>query len=91
MSEASGVLTSGGLDSAILCVDMLREFRRVFPLYIRGGLRWEEVELASLRRFLAAVRRPGLESLVVLDEPVDVVYGDSLEHKRRERSRCGDP
>ncbi len=75
MSQASAVLTSGGLDSAILCVDMLRDFRTVFPLYIRGGLRWEDVELASLRRFLAAVRRPGLESLVVLDEPIADVYG----------------
>ncbi len=75
ISAASAVLTSGGLDSAILCVDMLRGFRRVFPLYIRGGLRWEDVELASLRRFLTAVERPGLETLVVLDEPVADVYG----------------
>jgi 7-cyano-7-deazaguanine synthase len=68
-------LISGGLDSAILCVEMLREFRRVFPLYIQSGLRWEGVELASLRQFLAAINRPGLESLVVLDEPIAQVYG----------------
>ena len=75
IKETAAVLTSGGLDSAILCVDMLRDFRRVFPLYIRGGLRWEDVELASLRGFLAAVAAAGLESLVVLEEPVAQVYG----------------
>lgn len=73
--NASSVLISGGLDSAILTVELLRDFRRVFPLYIRSGLRWEGVELAWLRQFLAAVDRPGLEGLVVLEEPVADVYG----------------
>jgi 7-cyano-7-deazaguanine synthase len=71
------VLASGGLDSAILCVDLLRGFARVHPLYVRFGLRWEGVELASLRRFLDAVERPGLMPLHVLDEPVADVYGPS--------------
>ncbi len=74
--DSSGVLISGGLDSAILCVEMLHHYRRVVPLYIRSGLRWECAELASLRRFLAAVERPGLDNLVVLEEPIADVYGD---------------
>jgi 7-cyano-7-deazaguanine synthase len=69
------VLVSGGMDSAILCVDLLRQFARVFPIYVRFGLRWEDVELAHLVRFLGAVERPGLGPLVVLDEPVADVYG----------------
>jgi 7-cyano-7-deazaguanine synthase len=69
-------LTSGGLDSAILCVDMLRTFARVCPIYIRCGLSWEAVELASLQAFLNAVRQPGLAELVVLEEPIADVYGD---------------
>ncbi len=69
------VLASGGIDSAILCVDLLRRADRVFPLYIRFGLRWEEVELAGLARFLEAVQRPGLMPLTVLDEPVADIYG----------------
>lgn len=69
------VLVSGGVDSAILSVDLLHEFRRVFPIYVRFGLRWEEVELASLRRFLEAAAREGLSPLTVLDEPVADVYG----------------
>lgn len=69
-------LVSGGADSAVLAVDLLRRFDRVFPIYVRFGLRWESVELAGLRAFLKAVDRPGLMPLSVLDEPVADVYGD---------------
>src|SRR3954469_19715059 len=69
------VLLSGGIDSAVLCVDLVARGRRVFPLYVRFGLRWEQVELASVKRFLHAVERPGLMPLQVLDEPVADIYG----------------
>jgi 7-cyano-7-deazaguanine synthase len=72
---AAAVLLSGGLDSAILCVELLREFDRVVPLYIRGGLRWESAELESVRRYLAAVKTERLDELVVLEEPIADVYG----------------
>jgi 7-cyano-7-deazaguanine synthase len=68
--EAAAVLVSGGLDSAILLVEALGRAPAVHPLYVRGGLAWEGVELAHLRRFLDAVRRPGLQPPVVLDLPV---------------------
>lgn len=71
----AAVLVSGGLDSAVLCIDLLGEFRRVTPLFIRSGLRWEAVELESLGRFLAAVNAPRVDPLVVLDEPIADVYG----------------
>jgi 7-cyano-7-deazaguanine synthase len=74
-TQAAAVLVSGGLDSAILTVDLLREFARVVPIYVRSELRWEETELAALRRFLAAVARDRLEPLVILDEPIADVYG----------------
>ena len=38
------VLVSGGLDSAVLAHAMARRYARVFPLYVRTGLRWEAVE-----------------------------------------------
>ncbi|HEY2155649.1 MAG TPA: 7-cyano-7-deazaguanine synthase [Isosphaeraceae bacterium] len=69
-------LVSGGSDSAVLAVDLLRTFGRVWPIYILFGLRWEEAELSGLREFLDAVERPGLMPLTVLDEPVAEVYGD---------------
>lgn len=71
----AAVLVSGGLDSAILCVDLLREFPRVQPIYIRSGLRWEEAEIAALRRFLTEVGDARIDRLVLLDEPTADVYG----------------
>ncbi|MFM7844964.1 MAG: hypothetical protein ACKPEY_12135, partial [Planctomycetota bacterium] len=39
-----GLLLSGGLDSAILQAVLLEEGRTVFPIFIRGGLLWENEE-----------------------------------------------
>src|SRR4051794_26259914 len=65
------VLASGGLDSSVLIAELLAAGRRVFPLYVRGGFRWEEAELFWLRRFLRSLKRTGLEPLAVADVPVD--------------------
>jgi 7-cyano-7-deazaguanine synthase len=74
-SPKAAVLISGGLDSAILCVDLLKDCSAVTPLYIRSGLRWERAEITGLARFLDAVKTEGLEDLVVLDVPIADVYG----------------
>jgi len=71
----AAALVSGGLDSAILCVELLSDHARVVPLYIRSGLRWESAELRSVGRYLAAVKTERLDELVVLDEPIADVYG----------------
>jgi 7-cyano-7-deazaguanine synthase len=71
----AAALVSGGLDSAILCVELLRDFPRVVPIYIRSGLRWEGAEIAALRRFLEEVGDTRLDSPVLLDEPIADVYG----------------
>jgi 7-cyano-7-deazaguanine synthase len=73
---AIGVLTSGGLDSAILLGETLRHHAAVQPIYVRQGLLWEGAELDHLDRFLDALRQPALRPLVVLDLPVADVYGD---------------
>ena len=78
----AAVMVSGGVDSAVLAVDLLRRFDRVHPIYVRCGLRWEPIELAALRTFLAAVERPGLMPLRVLDEPIADVYGDHWSTSR---------
>jgi len=46
------VLTSGGLDSAVLVAELAREYRQVQPVYVRCGLFWEQAERYWLRRFL---------------------------------------
>lgn len=70
------VLVSGGLDSAILLGEALRDHATVHPLYVRNGLCWEKVELHHLERFLAAVSSPALQPLQVLDLPVADLYGE---------------
>jgi 7-cyano-7-deazaguanine synthase len=68
------VLVSGGLDSAILVGESVRD-HVVWPLYVRFGLAWEEAELLHLRHFLEAIASPNLRPLVVLDMPVRDLYG----------------
>jgi 7-cyano-7-deazaguanine synthase len=70
------VLISGGLDSAILLGDALRQNRVVHPLYMRCGLAWETVELGYLRRYLAALRAPNLQPLTILEQPVTDLLKD---------------
>ena len=72
---ALAVLVSGGLDSAILLAEACRRHPAVHPLYVRFGLAWEDVELAHLRRFLAALNTPVLKQLVLLEMPVADIYG----------------
>ncbi|MGE3822300.1 MAG: 7-cyano-7-deazaguanine synthase [Isosphaeraceae bacterium] len=87
-SETRGdvaVLVSGGLDSAVLAVDLLGEFARVFPIHVRFGLRWEDAERTHLLAFLEAASRdrPGLMPLTVLEEPIAQVYGDHWSNAGR--------
>ena len=75
-SLSVAVLMSGGSDSAILAADLAHQGRLVHPIYIRFGLRWEDVELEHARQFLAAVNLPLIKPLVTLDQPMSDVYGD---------------
>ncbi|HMF14824.1 MAG TPA: 7-cyano-7-deazaguanine synthase [Gemmataceae bacterium] len=73
---ALAVLVSGGLDSAILLGELLREGETIHPLYVRHGLYWEAEELRHLQRFLEAIHRPTLQPLRVLEMPVRDLYGE---------------
>src|SRR5438876_9765678 len=70
------VLTSGGLDSAILLAESVKNHSAVWPLYIRTGLTWETIELRFLKRFLEKIACPELRPLQVLDLPVADLYGN---------------
>lgn len=69
------VLASGGVDSAVLTAEFLRDGRAVQPIYVRFGLAWEAVEEARLRCFLDTLSGSELRSLVTLDLPVADTYG----------------
>jgi 7-cyano-7-deazaguanine synthase len=75
-SPPVAVLMSGGSDSAILAADLARQGRLVHPIYIRFGLRWEDVELQYAKQFLAELGSSMIRPLVVLDQPMEDVYGD---------------
>lgn len=75
-STSLAILASGGLDSAILLGEALREGKTVYPLYVRTHLHWEETELLYLRQFLEAVRCPALQPLCMLDLPVRDLYDE---------------
>lgn len=70
------VLTSGGTDSSVLVAEVARQYDCVWPVFIRSGLLWEEVELFWLRRFLQSLRLPHIQPLQVLDVPLADLYGE---------------
>lgn len=69
------MLTSGGVDSAILVGGLVTTGVEVTPIYVRCGLAWESVEETHLRRFLATLPAPGARPLVTLGLPITDVYG----------------
>jgi 7-cyano-7-deazaguanine synthase len=70
------VLTSGGVDSAVLVADQARKGWTVHPIYVRFGLAWEDTEEAHLRRFLGTLPSEfDSRQVVVLGLPIADVYG----------------
>jgi 7-cyano-7-deazaguanine synthase len=69
-----GVLLSGGLDSCILVARLLDEGHRVQPFYVRTDLCWQPEELRAVGGFLAAIARPTLNELVLMDMPLRDLY-----------------
>jgi 7-cyano-7-deazaguanine synthase len=68
---------------------MALQFREIFPVYVRCGLRWESAEIYWLRRYLKVlsqqsrsnqkrtrvIQHPSIHPLTVLGMPVQDVYG----------------
>lgn len=69
------VLASGGLDSAVLVADKASD-TIVFPLYVRSGLAWEDVEFNALSAFLEALKSPHTMPVVTLSVDAAAMYGD---------------
>jgi 7-cyano-7-deazaguanine synthase len=70
------ILASGGLDSSVMLGAIARTGRHVFPVYIRAGLSWERDELATLRRFVRALKLPNVEPVTALNLPMRDLSGD---------------
>ena len=68
------VLTSGGLDSAVLVADLARN-ADVFPIYVEFGLAWEAAEKNALQSYLATLDGARVAPLTMLAVPADRFYG----------------
>jgi 7-cyano-7-deazaguanine synthase len=68
------LLLSGGVDSCVLAAELARADKEVYPVYVRSGLVWEEVELYWLRQFLSALASPKLGRLKEIRLPLGDVY-----------------
>jgi len=73
--EKISVLASGGLDSSVLIAKLAAD-AEVYPIYVRCGFAWEDMELKGLQSFLDAIHNPNIMPTTVLSAPTSVLYGD---------------
>jgi 7-cyano-7-deazaguanine synthase len=73
--EKISVLASGGLDSSVLIAKSATD-AQVYPIYVRCGFAWEEIELQFLQSFLDALNNRNVMPTTVLSAPAAVLYGD---------------
>src|SRR5271168_1373998 len=71
--EKISVLASGGLDSSLL-IAKLAAGAEVYPIYVRCGFAWEEIELEYLESFLVALKNPNVKPVTMLSAPTPVLY-----------------
>lgn len=75
----TGLLLSGGLDSAILLGRLLEQGHRVQPFYVRCGFVWQCEEMRAAQRLVGALgalqqEAAQMGNLVVLDMPTADLY-----------------
>ncbi|MBI4369637.1 MAG: 7-cyano-7-deazaguanine synthase [Elusimicrobia bacterium] len=63
------VCVSGGLDSAVLLAICAEHSDEVHPFFIRNGHSWENAERRSLARFIKALNKKNIASIVDLEFP----------------------
>jgi len=72
--ERIAVLSSGGLDSSVLLAEEAKT-SEVYPIYVRCGLAWEEMEREALEVFLRALNHPHVRAVTTLSAPIETMYG----------------
>jgi 7-cyano-7-deazaguanine synthase len=73
--RVSCVLASGGVESTALVTEALGRGRRVVPVYVRSGFRWERAELYWLRRILRELKSARLGRLEIVRQDLRAPYG----------------
>lgn len=74
MVDKIAVLASGGLDSSVLIAQMAAD-AAVFPIYVRCGFAWEDVELKVLQSFVDALNNRSVQPITMLSAPAASLYG----------------
>ena len=73
-TRKTGLLLSGGIDSAVLLAQLLERGWQVVPFYVRTGCRWQAEEQQAAEWFHASLAQPNLLDLVLLDLPLGDLY-----------------
>lgn len=73
-SATLGLMLSGGLDSAILLVQLVREGYCVQPFYVSAGCQWEAAERAAIDRLLLELDDAKIGALVEFAMPVNDLF-----------------
>jgi 7-cyano-7-deazaguanine synthase len=68
------VLTSGGLDSSILLAEEAQKKRKVYPVFIQTGLRFEDAQARALLRFIRRLKKKNIAPLTRLSLPVSSLF-----------------
>jgi 7-cyano-7-deazaguanine synthase len=78
LNSTTGLLLSGGIDSAVLLDLLLRRGLRVVPFYVRTGCVWDACEINAVRQIVNALSKVHhqLDELVLLEMPLEDLYGD---------------
>jgi 7-cyano-7-deazaguanine synthase len=74
--KTTGLLLSGGLDSAILLAELIRQGTPVQPFYIQSGCIWQSDERRLLQPFIDALDSDLIRPVIDLEMPVADLYGD---------------
>ncbi|HEY3392274.1 MAG TPA: 7-cyano-7-deazaguanine synthase [Lacipirellulaceae bacterium] len=76
--STTGLLLSGGIDSAVLLDQLLQRGSRVVPFYVETGCAWTACELNAVHQLLdaAAAIHCQLDDLVLLEMPLADLYVD---------------
>jgi len=85
-----GVLFSGGLDSAALVGHYDKRGTRVWPIYVRCGLRWEKAELRFAQQYLKALRSKNVQPLAKLQLLLEGAYESNWSQKGKVPSATSD-
>ncbi len=73
--KRTGLLLSGGIDSAILFATFVNEGWQVTPFYVRTGCTWELEELRAAKDFISRLVPKKVDPLVELNMPLADLYG----------------